>query len=63
MLALILIIVGLTLIAVDGLVKESVCKPTVKYLPRDLDAWFKDPQNQPMYMYKDSVFGENVQTF
>jgi len=40
-----------------------VCKPKVKYLPRSMDAWFKDPKNQPLYMYKDSVFGENVQTF
>lgn len=63
MLALILIIVGLTLMAVDGLLDSSVCKPQIKYIPRSLDAWIKDPKNQPMYMYKDTVFGENVQTF
>lgn len=63
MLALILIIVGLTLMTVDGLLDESKCKPSVKYIPRSMDAWFKDPKNQPMYMYKETVFGENVQTF
>jgi hypothetical protein len=63
MLALVLVVVGLTLMAVDGLLDESKCKPQIKYLPRSMDAWFKDPKNQPMYMYKDAVFGENVQTF
>lgn len=63
MLSIVLIMVGMTLIAVDGFVQQTVCKPKVKYLPRSMDAWFKDPKNQPLYMYKDSVFGENVQTF
>jgi hypothetical protein len=54
---------GLLLIALNELTTDRLStKVVTKYVPRDLDAFLKDPENQPMYMYKDVLFGDNVRT-
>jgi hypothetical protein len=58
--AAILLVVGLLLIALNELTVERQTKVVREYIPRDLDAWFKDPENQPLYMYTGTVFGDNV---
>lgn len=58
--ALVLLLVGLLLIVVNELTKSNTTNVVVKYIPRDLDAWFKDPENQPMFMYSDALFGDNI---
>jgi hypothetical protein len=52
-------LVGALLIALNEVTAERTSRVVVKYIPRDLDAWFKDPQNQPSYMYT-SMFGDNI---
>lgn len=52
-------LVGVLLIALNEVTTERKSRVVVKYIPRDLDAWFKDPQNQPSYMYT-TMFGDNV---
>ena len=54
-------LVGVLLIALNEVTTERKSRVVVKYIPRDLDAWFKDPENQPSYMYA-SMFGDNVRT-
>jgi len=61
--SVVLIVVGLMLITVNTVTHTATQKTVVKYLPRDMDAWFKDPQNQPMYVYKDMFRGENIKTY
>lgn len=58
--AAILLLLGLLLITLNDALKIEKPKVIIKYLPRDLDAWFKDPQNQPMYMYNDMFTKDNV---
>jgi len=52
-------LLGVLLIALNELTAERTSRVIVKYIPRDLDAWFKDPENQPSYMYT-SMFGDNI---
>ena len=52
-------LVGVLLIALNEVTTERKSRVIVKYVPRDLDAWFKDPQNQPSYMYT-TMFGDNI---
>ena len=57
---LVLLLLGLLLITANELMVTHVATQVqVKYIPRDLDAWFKDPENQPMYVY-NSMFGDNI---
>lgn len=57
---LVLLLLGLLLIVANELmVTRATPKVQVQYIPRDLDAWFKDPENQPMYVY-NSMFGDNI---
>lgn len=58
----IVLVVGLLLISLNELMVTRSSKVVVKYVPRDLDAWFKDPENQPMYMYNSTMFGDNIRT-
>ena len=58
--AAICLLLGLLLIVLNDAISKPAPAPVVKYLPRDLDAWFKDPENQPMYMYNDMFNGDNV---
>lgn len=56
-------VIGLLLIALNELTTEKVTSRVVtKYVPRDLDAWFKDPENQPMYLYSETLWGDNIRT-
>ena len=52
-------LLGVLLIALNEVTTERKSRVVVKYVPRDIDAYFKDPQNQPSYMYT-SMFGDNV---
>ena len=52
-------LLGVLLIALNEVTTERKSRVIVKYVPRDLDAWFKDPQNQPSYMYT-TMFGDNI---
>ena len=52
-------LLGVLLIALNELTAERKSRVIVKYIPRDLDSWFKDPQNQPSYMYT-TMFGDNI---
>ena len=54
-----LFVFGVLLIALNELTTEKKSHVVVKYIPRDMDTWFKDPQNQPSYMYT-SMFGDNI---
>ena len=57
----ILLVIGLLLITLNELTVEREATKVVKeYIPRDLDAWFKDPENQPLYMYTSTMFGDNI---
>lgn len=56
---LVMLVLGLLLITLNELMVTKSEKVVVKYIPRDLDAWFKDPENQPMYVY-NSMFGDNI---
>ena len=56
---LVMLVLGLLLISLNELMVTRSPKTVVKYIPRDLDAWFKDPENQPMYVY-NSMFGDNI---
>jgi hypothetical protein len=57
---LVLLFIGLLFIIANELMVAKVDPKTqFKYIPRDLDAWFKDPENQPMYVYT-SMFGDNI---
>lgn len=58
--AAILLLLGLLLMTLNEALKTEKPKVIVKYIPRDLDAWFKDPQNQPMYMYNDMFSKDNI---
>ena len=64
-LAIALIFVGITMIVVNELIHARSREPEViyKYIPRDLDAYLKDPQNQPMAMYKSMFDDEPVRTY
>jgi hypothetical protein len=52
-------LLGALLIALNEVTAERTSRVVFKYIPRDLDSWFKDPQNQPSYMFL-SLFGDNV---
>ena len=43
-------LLGVLLIALNEVTTERKSRVVVKYVPRDIDAYFKDPQNQPSYM-------------
>jgi len=62
-LATVLFVLGLLFITLNELVKPEKERVITKYIPRDLDAWLKDPENQPTYMYASMFGGENVRTF
>ena len=57
---LVLLLVGMALIALNEALKPAESRVVYKYLSRDMDAWFRDPENQPSYMFKDTLFGDNV---
>jgi len=61
--AVVVLVVGLLLIALNELTVERKTKVITKYIPRDMDAWFKDPENQPTFLYKSALFGDNVRAF
>lgn len=62
--AFVVLLIGLLLMLSNEVLREtSEPRVIVKYIPRDLDAWFKDPENQPMYMFNSMFNGENVRTF
>ena len=54
-----LFVFGVLLITLNELTTEKKSHVVVKYVPRDLDAWFKDPQNQPSAVFK-SIFEDNI---
>ena len=54
-----LFVTGVLLIALNELTTEKKSQVVVKYIPRDMDTWFKDPQNQPTYVFK-SIFEDNI---
>ena len=58
-LALSLMFVGAVLVIVNELLHVRSREPEIvyKYVPRDLDAFLKDPENQPMVMYQ-GMFGD-----
>lgn len=56
----VLFVVGLLLITLNELLQDKSTRVVTRYIPRDLDAWFKDPENQPTYMYSTMFTGENV---
>jgi hypothetical protein len=58
----VIFVVGLLLITLNELLTDKSTRVVTKYIPRDLDAWFKDPENQPTYMYTSMFKGENVRT-
>jgi hypothetical protein len=59
--ALLLLTLGLLLVTLNELLKRQTGERVVtRYLPRDLDAWFKDPENQPSYVYTNMFNEENV---
>lgn len=62
-LAVILLIAGLALFLVNELMRTVRSRVVYKYIPRDLDTYFKDPKNQPFYVYKSMWENENVRTF
>lgn len=56
-------VIGVLLIALNELTAEKITSRVVtQYIPRDLDAWFKDPENQPAYMYTSTLWGDNIRT-
>ena len=54
-----LFVTGVLLIALNELTTEKKSQVVVKYIPRDMDTWVKDPQNQPTYVFK-SIFEDNI---
>lgn len=52
-------LLGVLLIALNELTTERTSRVVVKYVPRDFDTYFKDPENQPSYMFA-SMFGDNL---
>lgn len=61
--AAILMIIGLGLMVVNELIKVGKTKVIYRYIPRDLDTYFKDPKNQPMYVYKSMFDDENIRMY
>lgn len=64
--SVVLVIIGMLLITMNTLLGNQDTKTQrtrIKYIPRELDAWFKDPENQPMYMYSSMFQGENIRTY
>lgn len=62
--AFVVLLIGLLCIVTNQVLQEtSEPRVIVKYIPRDLDAWFKDPENQPTYMFNSMFNDENVRTF
>ena len=57
--------VGVTMIILNELVHARSCEPEIiyKYVPRDLDAFLKDPEQQPMYMYKSMFDDPPIRTY
>jgi hypothetical protein len=64
-LALSLACVGLTMIVLNELLHAQSREPEIiyKYVPRDLDAYLKDPENQPMAMYKSMFDDPPLRTY
>jgi len=58
--ALVMFVLGLLLIVMNELTTDKKIKVITKYIPRDMDAWFRDPENQPMYMYSSTMFQDNI---
>lgn len=58
-----LFVLGLLLITLNELARPEKERVITKYIPRELDAWLKDPENQPTYLYADMFREENVRTF
>lgn len=61
--AAIFMIVGLSLMVMNELFKSVKTRVVYKYIPRDMDTYFKDPQNQPMYVYRSMWNDENIRMF
>jgi|Laugresbdmm110sn_1035088.scaffolds.fasta_scaffold01039_4 hypothetical protein len=50
---------GVLLIALNELTTERKSQVVVKYIPRDMDTYFRDPENQPSAVFK-SIFEDNI---
>lgn len=63
--AIALACVGITLIVANELLHAQSREPEIiyKYVPRDLDTYLKDPENQPMAMYTSMFTDESVRTY
>lgn len=63
--ALALVTIGISLILLNEVMAGRQRTPDVvyKYVPRDLDTYLKDPENQPMAMYKSMFEEPPVRTF
>ncbi len=57
--ALIMFVLGLLLVVLNEFMTDKKTMVVTKYIPRDMDAWFKDPENQPLHVY-GSMFGDNL---
>lgn len=57
--------VGVTLILVNELLHAQRHQPEIiyKYVPRDLDTYLKDPEQQPMYLYSSMFQNAPLRTF
>ena len=53
-------VLGLLFITLNELVRPEKERVITKYIPRELDAWLKDPENQPTYMYASMFNDDNV---
>lgn len=64
-LAIALIFVGVILVIINEMIHIRSREPEIvyRYVPRDLDAFLKDPENQPMAMYKGMFEDESVRTY
>lgn len=61
--AVLFVVVGLSLMVINELTKSVKTRVVYKYIPRDMDTYFKDPENQPMYVYRSMFNDENVRMF
>lgn len=57
----VIFVLGLLLITLNEVMADTSTRVVTKYIPREMDAWFRDPENQPTYMYA-GMFKENVRT-
>lgn len=61
--AVLLLITGLVLFVMNEIFRSVHTRVVYKYIPRDLDTYFKDPKNQPFYMYKSMWEDDNIRTY